>query len=238
MTLPPLDAQREFWDSWNQSWRFRDGFDEFMDRQREIALQCAERVGLRNAKILEIGCGTGWLANTLVPFGQVTATDLSPSSIAEGRRRHPEVTLICGDFSTVELSGPFDFIVSADALAHMYDQRLFIERIAQLLRPGGTFLLMTQNPPIWARRSKMKPLGTGQIQIWPDLAQIKALLAPDFSVERVTSIVPGGDKGVLWWVENRYVRGGMRRLFGKRRWNALLEGLRLGRELVIVSRRR
>lgn len=238
MTLPPLDAQRDFWDGWNQSWRFRDGFDEFMDRQREIALECAEGLGLRGAKILEIGCGTGWLANTLVPFGQVTATDLSPNSIAEGQRRHPAVTLLCGDFLTLDLSGPFDFVLSADALAHMYDQPLFMKRVAELLRPGGTFLLMTQNPPIWARRSSLKPLGTGQIQIWPDLARIKALLAPQFIVEKVTSIVPGGDRGLLWWVENRYVRGGMRRLFGRRRWDSLLETARLGRELVIISRRR
>jgi len=34
------------------------------------------------------------------------------------------------------------------------------------------------------------------------------------------------------------VRGGMRRLIGRNRWRDLLEAARLGREWVIVARRR
>jgi hypothetical protein len=49
---------------------------------------------------------------------------------------------------------------------------------------------------------------------------------------------PGGDSGLLWWVENRYINGGMNRLLGRARWRAFLERAGLGRELVIVSTRR
>jgi hypothetical protein len=64
------------------------------------------------------------------------------------------------------------------------------------------------------------------------------MLDPHFEIERVTSIYPGGDQGLLWWVENRYVRGGMGRLLGKQRWRSLLEAARIGRELVLVARRK
>ncbi len=37
--LPELQLQRNFWDEWNQSWRFCDTNDDmFMVRQREMAV--------------------------------------------------------------------------------------------------------------------------------------------------------------------------------------------------------
>ncbi|HEX4386686.1 MAG TPA: hypothetical protein VH083_27215, partial [Myxococcales bacterium] len=87
------------------------------------------------------------------------------------------------------------------------------------------------------RRSKLVPLAKGQVQIWPSLGRIKELLAPRFALEKVSSIDPGGDRGTLWWVENRWIRGGMGRLVGKQRWRSLLEALRIGRELVVIARR-
>src|SRR6185503_4377504 len=104
-------------------------------------------------RILGIGCGTGWLEEGLLTFGEVWGTDLSEAAIEEGRRRHPHVKLRCCDFLSADLPGPFDLIVSADSLVPMADHARCMQRVAELLRPGGTFLLMTQNPGIWARRS-------------------------------------------------------------------------------------
>jgi len=234
--LPKLSQQREFWNEWNRTWRFRD-LDDFMQRQREVAVAVATVAGLRNARILDVGCGTGWLGNSLTSFGSVTGTDLSSEAISDGTSRHPNVELLCGDFLELDIAPPFDLVISADSLAHMHDPVACVRRVAELLRPGGTFLLMTQNRQVWRRRSRLKPLGKGQIQVWPSLGRIRSLLRPHFGIDRVTSIDPGGDKGVLWWVENRYVRGAMGRLVGRQRWRSLLEAARLGRELVIVARR-
>ena len=124
-----------------------------------------------------------------------------------------------------------------DSFAHVYDQRLFVERISALLAPRGTFLLMTQNAFVWDRRSKRAPLGRGQLQQWPPLSEVKAALSPHFHIRRIGSIVPGGDRGVLWWVENRYLRGGLRRVGLLPGWERALERARLGRELVIEAER-
>jgi SAM-dependent methyltransferase len=231
-----------FWDGWNQQWRFREDRDPFMRRQEQEAIAVARERHLHDARILDVGCGTGWLGDALRPFGRVWGTDLSPASIADGARRHPELTLVTGNFLSVELPGPFDFVISADALAHMPDYAAFFQRVAELVKPGGTLLLMTQNPSVWQRRSTIrhvpdylphaKPAG------WPTRARIRQLIEPSFSIERVTTFDPGGDQGLLWWVENRYVRGAMRRVVGRTRWPALLERLGLGRELVIVARRK
>ena len=236
--LPPsLEAQKGFWDTWNQTWRFRQ-LDTFMDSQRHFAVSLARRRGLHHARILDVGCGTGWLGNALLPFGSVVGTDLSEAAIAEGRRRHPRVELVGGDFLALDLRGPFDFVVSADMLNHMHDQVGCIRRMAEILAPGGTLLLMSPNREVWRRRSALKPLGHGQIQHWLSLDAYKALLRPYFTIERITTLDPGGDRGLLWWVENRFVRRGVGLVVGRRRWRSVLEAARLGRELVFVARRR
>lgn len=235
--VPSIDQQRTFWDQWNTEWRFRDP-DYFMQRQLGVAQQLASDLSLKNARILEAGCGTGWLSNGLIAYGAVVATDLSPASIEEGRRRYPRVDLRCGDFLAMDLPDEFDLIISADALAHMHDQKAFFKRISGKLKDGGTFLLMTQNSFVWDRRSALKRLGHGQLQRWPSLDEIRTLLASDFEIQKIGSLLPGGDRGVLFWVENRYIRGAFGRLLGRKRWESWLEALGLGREWVIVARKR
>ena len=61
----------QYWDSWNQTWRFRDDCDVFMESQHALAISVAREAGLREARILDVGCGTGWLGNALRPFGRV-----------------------------------------------------------------------------------------------------------------------------------------------------------------------
>src|ERR1700729_2195001 len=86
--------QSQFWDEWNRNWRFRDDCDAFMARQRDLAVSVARELGLREARILDVGCGTGWLGNALQPFGQVWGTDISARSIAEGSHRYPGLKLV------------------------------------------------------------------------------------------------------------------------------------------------
>ena len=236
-----LSANPEYWEEWNQTWRFRSDYDAFMESQRAVAILVARESGQRDMRILDVGCGTGWLGNSLLPFGRVWGCDLSARAVADGSVRHPELTLICGDFLKVDIHGPFDFVVSADAFAHMPDHEACVRRIAALLKPGGTFLLMTQNPWIWRRRSTLRQMPNSvnhaRVDEWPTRMRIRELLRSSFTVERVNTLDPGGDRGLIWWVENRYVRGGMSRLVGRALWRSLLERAGLGRELVIVAKR-
>jgi cyclopropane fatty-acyl-phospholipid synthase-like methyltransferase len=88
---PSLTEQQQFWNSWNSTWRFRDGLDAFMQAQAEVAGKIA--AGLpKGARVLDVGCGTGWLANSVLPFvGEAWGTDLSPGAIEDGQKRHPGV---------------------------------------------------------------------------------------------------------------------------------------------------
>jgi SAM-dependent methyltransferase len=147
-----------------------------------------------------------------------------------------------GDFLQLDLPGPFDFILSSDSLAPMSSYQACIDRIAKLLRPGGILLLMTQNPFVWTRKSTLigAPDGVPHAspKQWPTLRSLRGLLRPCFSIVDVMTICPGGDRGLLWWVENGAVERNCAWLFGQYRWRRILEIARLGRELVIIGRRR
>jgi SAM-dependent methyltransferase len=236
------DPQVGYWNEWNRTWRFRDDLDGFMERQRDIATSVAQDACLKNARILDVGCGTGWLANALLPFGQAWGTDLSPEAIEDGRRRHPDVRFLCGDFLELDLEGSFQLVVSSDSLPPMPDHAACVARIASLQTTGDTFLLMTMNPFVWRRRSTLRPLHPsvphGRLEDWPTLRQLRRLLQSEYRIEDVRTFAPGGNRGVLFWVENRYAHRMMGGIVGEPRWKSLLERARLGRELVIVARRK
>lgn len=104
-------------------------------------------------KVLEVGCGPGYLSLELARSGcDVTGLDLSPHSIEVARRfaeqdphrgdRAP-LQYVTGDFfSHVELKDAhFDAIVFLGALHHFPDQQQTLRRARQLLKPEGVVVV-------------------------------------------------------------------------------------------------
>jgi len=76
---PSIEAQRAFYDQWNAQAR-AGAYEEI---SREIRLRgerlaaILRELGMDHPRILEVGCGTGWLTEKLCELGRVTAIDLS-----------------------------------------------------------------------------------------------------------------------------------------------------------------
>lgn len=90
-------------------------------------------------RILDIGCGSGAKLKTFKQRGfGVYGIDLVPEAIAEAQRL-VDGTFYVGAIETTELpDGFFDFIRFDNVLEHIYQPRLFLEKVYRLLRPGGT----------------------------------------------------------------------------------------------------
>lgn len=234
--MPSVDSQSEFWDQWNMTNR-TGGFDTLMERQRDMAVTWLRKCK-RPAAILEIGCGTGWLANQLSEYGTVYGVDLSRRSIAAASAQYPHLKFEAGDFQSMPIEGRFDFITSADVIAHVPDQQAYMDRVAELLNPGGIFVLMTQNEFVWNRFSKLQPQHQDQLRKWPTLGEMRRMMRSKFKELHVTSIAPGGDRGILRFANSRLVAGGLRKVIGKDAQFSLYERLLIGRELVVVAQRR
>jgi hypothetical protein len=63
-------------------------------------------------------------------------------------------------------------------------------------------------------------------------------LLPSYIIQDLDTIVPGGDRGLLFWVEDRYLKEVVGRIVGRDRWSKWQEKVGLGRELVIVAHRK
>ncbi|WP_048832899.1 class I SAM-dependent methyltransferase [Streptomyces varsoviensis] len=95
---------------------------------------------------LDVGCGDGLLARKLAGRAKrVTGVDNSPEMIARARESatgDPRLTFIEDDFLTAGLPDQgFDFVCSVTAIHHM-DFEPALLRMRELLRPGGTLVVV------------------------------------------------------------------------------------------------
>jgi len=103
-----------------------------------------DRVDIRDARILDVGCGGGILAEALAELGaRVTAIDLSEASLEVARKhaagrglelayRNESVEAIAGR----EPQG-FDVLTCMEMLEHVPDPAGIVSACSQALKPGG-----------------------------------------------------------------------------------------------------
>jgi ubiquinone/menaquinone biosynthesis C-methylase UbiE len=97
------------------------------------------------SKVLEVGCGTGQLTQSLACYGfRLTAIDIGPSMVSAARHRldGPAIWFQVSsfeDFAAADAS--LDLIISGTAF-HWVDPEVMFRKPARLLRPGGWLVLL------------------------------------------------------------------------------------------------
>ena len=112
----------------------------------------AERVALKGARVLDVGCGGGLLSEALAAAGaQVTGIDLAPR-VLDVARLHLHESNLQVDYREVSveslaqgLPAAFDAITCMEMLEHVPDPGSVIAACAMLLKPGGRLFLSTLN---------------------------------------------------------------------------------------------
>ena len=102
-----------------------------------------------DARILEIGCGTGHNLLALRAFGKVEGLEIDPAAraLAAARLGQPIAAAPLPQLDGVEPSA-YDLIAALDVIEHVQDDAGAIAAIAARLRPGGK-LLMTVPAHQW-----------------------------------------------------------------------------------------
>jgi tRNA (cmo5U34)-methyltransferase len=96
--------------------------------------------------VLELGIGTGETTRRVLsrhPGATLTAIDSSPEMLERARAAFPEADLRHARLEDPLPPGPYDLVVSALAVHHLdaAGKRDLFGRIADVLRPGGRFVL-------------------------------------------------------------------------------------------------
>jgi tRNA (cmo5U34)-methyltransferase len=102
--------------------------------------------GIEARSVLELGTGTGETALRVLarhPSMSLIGIDASEAMLQRARERLPAADLRLGRLENELPPGPFDLVVSTLAVHHLdaAHKRDLFRRIAQVLRPGGRFVL-------------------------------------------------------------------------------------------------
>jgi SAM-dependent methyltransferase len=103
------------------------------------------------ARILEIGCGTGHNLAMLGEFGRVEASELDPTArkLATKRLGRKVEAAALPDLSAFP-EGQYDLVALLDVLEHVADDRAALTAIRTRLKPGGKLLVtVPANPWMW-----------------------------------------------------------------------------------------
>ena len=112
----------------------------------------AERIALKGAGVLDVGCGGGILSEALARAGaQVTGIDLAPRVLDVARLHLHEsgqqvaYREISVEALATEMGASFDAITCMELLEHVPDPGSVIAACAALLKPGACLFLSTLN---------------------------------------------------------------------------------------------
>ncbi len=153
-------------------------FNEWKIRDRSSEMLCTY-IGKQNTskKILELGCGNGWLTKRLseIENTEVWGLDVNTAELRQAARvfcSKENIVFACGDIfkiDTEKLKVKFDYIIMPAVLAYFAEPAKLIEHLREFLNPGGEMHIIDSpfyNDPGAARGRSQKyfeSLGCGEM---------------------------------------------------------------------------
>ena len=181
--------------------------------RREVVAALIERAVQppKNARLLEIGCGTGHNLAMLGKFGEVDALEVDDIArgMAEDRLGRSVLSAPLPELAGLP-DDRYDVVAALDVIEHIPDDKGALEGIARVLKPGGK-LVMTVPAHQWMwsahdvvnhhqrrySKSGLKRLIEGSPLKLDSIGYLNSLLFPVAMAQRLASKISGKDDANL-----------------------------------------
>jgi SAM-dependent methyltransferase len=118
-------------------------------------------------RILDVGCGRGWLTNLMNPFGICEGIEPAQGAVELAQRHYPQLTFHLGTLTDLLDRGefkPYHVVVSSEVIEHVPDRYKdeFVQQTARALVPGGFCIVTTPRgelyKPWWKSGTPRQPV--------------------------------------------------------------------------------
>ena len=152
----------------------------------------------RQLRMLDVGCGRGWLTNLATAYGTCEGIEPVAGVIEHARRLFPHLRFEAGTAQSV-LSrpdfAPYDVILCSEVIEHIPHGRKegFVAELAMLLKPDGYVILTTPRGEMWEQWKTIAP-PCQPVEDWVTEAQLRDIFTSqgfcELGLERVHCEIP------------------------------------------------
>lgn len=130
----------------------------FQFKESLARYEFAKRRIKRNAKVIDIGCGTGYGSAVLGEKYEATAIDNSNEAIEYANKHYSKKAkfLTANATKLPFRDSSFDAACSFETIEHIKEVKKFLKEVVRVLRPSGKFILSTPNRIIHSPGGEIK----------------------------------------------------------------------------------
>ena len=127
-------------------------------------------------RILDVGCGRGWLTNLLSAYGNSMGIEPIEPVVEHARRMFPAIRFDVATPATFAGQEVFDLIVSSEVLEHVTDKPGFIGDLRRLLKVRGLLVLSTPRGELYDQWSRKFGKPSQPVEEWITTGDLTTLL--------------------------------------------------------------
>jgi SAM-dependent methyltransferase len=234
--------------------RVEEGHWWFVGRRRIFDAVLQGLALSEQARLLDVGCGTGANLRFLSAYGRALGVDRSAAAARFASGRAPAPVLRAEVASLPVASESIDLVTALDLLEHVEDEAACMDEMERVCRPGG-FVLVTvpAHPWMWGRQDvlslhrrryrvpELRALLTRRSLEIVHLTYINALLFPVVAAVRLFRRAFGTRSGAVAsdfaMTEPGPMNTLLGRIFGAESWWIARSSLPLGVSLLCLARK-
>lgn len=163
----------------NKSWSSYKPNEDEQNRLLEITTFIEKTTQSSTSSIIDIGCGRGWLANSLKKYGEIVGIEPVESVIEFAKKTYEGIDFQAmkpNEYLEENKTKKFNLAVSSEVLEHVADKLSFLKTINELLTSEGYLILTTPRKENFKRFTEVYGKSTYQpLEEWVSEKEIRIL---------------------------------------------------------------